>query len=452
MDDVSLLDELLRVAGKLGIPVRIEPFETPAAGGGGLCTVRGRQLVLLDARAALPDRVRALARALAPLPVEAVYMAPEAREAIEAMSAGAGQPVEATPLAPLCTLGVGGRARFFVEAREQGDVAAALDWAERRRLPVRVLGGGSNLVVADAGVDALVLKIALRGVTVREVPGAVEVTAAAGEPWDPLVQDAVAQGWAGLECLSGIPGLVGATPIQNVGAYGQEVSQTLTAVRALDRAASRVVTLGPDACGFAYRDSLFKSGTPERYVVLAVTYRLVPGGAPAVRYAELARQLEARGLRTPSLADVRESVLAIRRAKSMVLEAGDPNRRSCGSFFVNPVVSAEEMALAEVLAGDPAMPRWPERDGRVKLSAAWLIERAGFVRGEADGPVGLSSRHALAIVAREGARASDVVRFARRVRDRVEARFGVRLQPEPVFWGFERLADGLPADPGSEVS
>jgi UDP-N-acetylmuramate dehydrogenase len=426
--------------------VRVEPFETPAAGGGGLCIVRGRQLVLLDARAVLPDRVRALARALARLPVEAVYMAPEAREAIEAMSAGAGPPVEATPLAPLCTLGVGGRARFFVEAREEGDVQAALDWAERRRVPVRVLGGGSNLVVADAGVEALVVKVALRGVTVREVPGAVEVTAAAGEPWDPLVHEAVAQGWAGLECLSGIPGLVGATPIQNVGAYGQEVSQTLTAVRALDRAAGHVVTLGPDACGFAYRDSVFKSGTPERYVVLAVTYRLVPGGAPAVRYAELARHLEARGLPTPSLADVRESVLAIRRAKSMVLEAGDPNRRSCGSFFVNPVVTADEVARIEAVAEDAAMPRWPQPDGRVKLSGAWLIQRAGFQRGDADGPVGLSTRHTLALVAHEGARAADIVRFARRVRARVEARFGVRLVPEPVFWGFARFDGGLPAD------
>jgi UDP-N-acetylmuramate dehydrogenase len=314
-------------------------------------------------------------------------------------------------------------------------------------VPVRVLGGGSNLVVADRGVDGLVLRVALRGVETREAGGDVLLTAGAGEPWDDLVRLAVARGWAGLECLSGIPGLVGATPIQNVGAYGQEVSQTITAVRAVDRASGAVVTLAPAACGFGYRDSRFKSREPERHVVLAVSYRLRPGGPPAVRYAELARALEARGLASPSLADVRDAVLAIRRAKSMVLDAADPNGRSCGSFFVNPIVGAAEAARVAAAAGDPAMPRWPEADGRVKLAAAWLIERAGFRRGDRDGPVGLSTRHALAVVAHDGAAARDVVAFARRVRDAVERRFGVRLVPEPVFWGFERVTDGLP-DPG----
>jgi UDP-N-acetylmuramate dehydrogenase len=447
MDDRTLLDELLRVAGKLGVPVRVEPFETAPAGSGDLCTVDGRPLVLLDARAALPDRVRALARALGRLPVEAVYMAPDAREAIEAMSVGADRPLDAVPLAPRCTLGVGGPARFLVEAREERDVHAALEWAARRGVPVRVLGGGSNLVVADAGVEAVVLQIALRGVRAQEVPGGVELTAAAGEPWDGLVRHAVERGWAGLECLSGIPGLVGATPIQNVGAYGQEVSETVTAVRALDRATSRVVVLGPEACGFRYRDSAFKSGTPDRYVVLGVTYRLRPGGPPNVGYADVGRHLEGRGLRSPSLVEVRESVLAIRRAKSMVLEEGDPNRRSCGSFFLNPILATAEVAAVEARAGDPAMPRWPERDGRVKLSAAWLIERAGFRRGDRDGPVGLSTRHALAIVAHEGARATDVVRFGRRLQAAVHARFGVRLVAEPALWGFGPLEDGLPPDP-----
>jgi len=446
MDDGALLDELLGVARKLGVPVRVEPFETPAAGGGGRCLLHGRELVLLDARASLPDRVRALARALAGLEVDAVYMAPEARELIEAASAMAGAPREQVPLAPLSTLGVGGAARFFLEARDERAVLDALAWADRRGVPLRVLGGGSNLVVADAGVDALVLHLALRGVVPREVDGGIEVTAGAAEPWDDLVRMTVERGWAGLECLSGIPGLVGATPIQNVGAYGQEVSETVTAVRAVDRAGGRVVTLDGAACGFAYRDSVFKSRAPDRYVVLAVSCRLRPGGAPTVRYPELAAHLASRGLGVPSLVEVRESVLAIRRAKSMVLEEGDPNRRSCGSFFVNPIVAAAQAARVEALAGDPAMPRWPQPDGRVKLSGAWLIERAGLPRGETDGPVGLSTRHALAIVAHEGARAADVVRFARRVRARVEARFGVRLVPEPIFWGFGALEDGLPAD------
>jgi UDP-N-acetylmuramate dehydrogenase len=344
-------------------------------------------------------------------------------------------PLEYAPLAPHCTLRVGGPARYLVEAGDEATVLEAVRWAAARRLPVRVLGGGSNVVIADEGVDGLVLKIALRGLSTREMAGAVEVTAAAGEPWDAVVRHTVERGWAGLECLSGIPGLVGATPIQNVGAYGQEVSDTLTAVRALDRERGAVVTLGPAECGFGYRDSLFKSGAQGRYVVLAVTYRLVPGGAPGVGYADIARDLEARGLARPSLAEVRETVLKIRRSKSMVLEPGDPNVRSCGSFFLNPLVDAPTLAAIDARAAGLGMPRWPQPDGRVKLSAAWLIERAGFARGEVDGPVGLSTRHTLAIVCHDGARARDVAAFARRVRAGVEARFGLRLHPEPVFWG-----------------
>jgi UDP-N-acetylmuramate dehydrogenase len=352
-------------------------------------------------------------------------------------SAPALTPREHVPLAPLCTLGVGGPARWFAEAADEATVRAALDWARARGAGLRALGAGSNLVVADAGVDALVVKIALRGVETREAGGAVELTAAAGEPWDDLVCLTAARGWAGLESLSGIPGLVGATPIQNVGAYGQDVSDTVTAVRALDTRDGRVVTLARFDCGFAYRDSRFKSGEPGRFVVLAVTYRLRPGGAPAVTYDDIARHLEARGVARPSLADVRESVLAVRRAKSMTLDdPTDPNRRSCGSFFTNPVVSAAEADRIAGLARDPAMPRWPQPDGRVKIPAAWLIERAGFARGHADGPVGLSTRHALAVVAHDGARAADVAAFARRLQDAVRARLGVSLTPEPVFWGF----------------
>ena len=348
-------------------------------------------------------------------------------------------PVEHAPLAPHCTLRIGGPARYLVEATDEATVAEAHAWASARRLPVRVLGGGSNLVIADEGVDGLVLKIALRGVTESPGRAGVEVTAAAGEPWDALVRHTVERGWAGLECLSGIPGLVGATPIQNVGAYGQEVSDTVTMVRALDGETGRVVTLGPADCGFGYRDSLFKSRAPGRYVVLAVTYRLAPGGAPNVRYADIARELEARAVARPSLIEVRETVLKVRRSKSMVLDPDDPNARSCGSFFLNPIVDADALAAIDARATGLAMPRWPQPDGRVKLSAAWLIERAGFTRGQADGPVGLSTRHTLAIVCHDGARARDVVAFARRVRAGVEQRFGVRLHPEPVFWGAPGL-------------
>jgi UDP-N-acetylmuramate dehydrogenase len=344
-------------------------------------------------------------------------------------------PLENVRLADHCTLGVGGPARFFVEARSEAAVLEAHAWARIRNLPLMVLGGGSNLVVADEGVEGLVVKIALRGVHTREAHGAVEVIAAAGEPWDALVCTSVERGWAGFECLSGIPGLVGATPMQNVGAYGQEVSETVIFVRALDCATGRIMTFENRDCRFGYRDSLFRSAEPGRHVILSVGYRLRPRGPATVRYADVEKDLAARRVERPSIADVRASVLAIRRGKSMVLDPLDENRRSCGSFFTNPIIATDDLAAVESRAGDPAMPRWPLPGGRVKLSAAWLIERAGYTRGRAEGPVGLSTRHALAIVARDGAKAQDVVGFAGRVQAAVKERFGVRLTPEPVFWG-----------------
>ena len=345
-------------------------------------------------------------------------------------------PREYVSLAAHCTLEVGGPARYLIPAQDEETVRRAVEWAEQGALPLRVLGGGSNLVVADGGVDGVVVKMELRGVDARERGGAVEIVAAAGEPWDDLVRCTVEQGWAGLECLSGIPGLVGATPIQNVGAYGQEVSDTVRAVRALDRDTGRVLTLSREECEFAYRTSLFKRRAPDRFVILEVTYRLTPGGRPAVRYAELERYLADHGVVSPSLADVRRAVLAIRGAKSMVLVPGDPNRRSCGSFFVNPILAPDELGrLCRRAGGDSEMPRWPLPGGRVKLSAAWLIERAGFHKGLREGAVGLSSRHTLAIVCHDGARAADVVAFARRLRTGVEQQLGLRLVAEPVLWG-----------------
>ena len=305
-----------------------------------------------------------------------------------------------------------------------------------------MLGGGSNLFVADDAVEALVVRLVLRGGESREADGAVEVTAAAGEPWDDFVRLTVERGWAGLECLSGIPGLVGATPIQNVGAYGQEVSDTITRVRALDTHLGAIVDVPAARCGFAYRDSAFKQREPGRFVVLAVTYRLTPGGPPALRYADVERHLAERGVRAPRLTDVRESVLAIRRAKSMVIDPADPNRRSCGSFFTNPIIPPEALPDVERHAVDATMPRWPQPDGRVKLSAAWLIEHAGFRRGQREGAVGLSTRHALAIVAHDGARAADVLAFAGRVQQAVAERFGVRLAPEPVYGGVDGARPG----------
>jgi UDP-N-acetylmuramate dehydrogenase len=349
---------------------------------------------------------------------------------------------EQFPLAPLSTLGVGGPARYYARVTSEDGVREAVAWARSRDLPLFVLGGGSNVVLSDEGHPGLVLHVATRGIETRAAGDTVLVTAEAGEPWDDLVAAAVAQGWAGVECLSGIPGLVGATPIQNVGAYGQEVAETIATVDALDLQTGRMEHLASAQCGFAYRDSRFKSADKGRFIVLRVAYALRPGGPPAVRYAELARNLEERGLAGPSLAQVRETVIGLRRRKSMVLDPADPNARSVGSFFTNPIVPAAvaddlESALRRegVLAEGEHPPRFPAGDGRVKLSAAWLIERSGLKKGYERGNVGLSSRHTLAIVNRGGAAASDVVALAREVRARVQERFGVTLVPEPVFVG-----------------
>ena len=332
-------------------------------------------------------------------------------------------------------MGLGGPARWFVHARHDADVRAAWAWARERDVPLHVLGGGSNVIIDDTGLDALVVQLDTRGIEWRETADVLEVTAAAGEPWDDFVRCAVAREWAGIECLSGIPGRVGATPIQNVGAYGQEVGDTITAVHALDRRSGETVSLRRAECGFAYRDSRFKSGEPDRWIVLGVTYELAAGGRPTVRYDELAKHLKGRGLAAPTLGDVRESVIAIRRSKSMVLDPDDPNGRSCGSFFTNPVIDAAHADKVAARAGVTGMPRWAQPDGRVKLSAAWLIERAGFARGQTAGRVGLSSRHTLAIVCHDGARATDVTAFARCIRNTVLERFDVHLIPEPVLWG-----------------
>jgi UDP-N-acetylmuramate dehydrogenase len=334
------------------------------------------------------------------------------------------------PLSPLTTLELGGPARHLALAADEAAVVEALAWAAARRLPVLVLGGGSNLVVADAGFDGLVVRMTARGRGFEAAGGEVRVTAQAGEPWDALVAETVARGLAGLECLSGIPGLAGATPIQNVGAYGQEVADTVRAVRVVERATGRALELSPEACGFAYRDSAFKR-EPERWVVTAVTFGLQPGGRPALRYRELAQALAARA--APTLAETREAVIGLRRAKSMVIDAADPNRRSVGSFFTNPIVTPAEAArVAAEVPGE--MPRWPAGE-LVKLSAGWLIEQAGFPKGLRRGAVGISSRHALALVHHGGGTAAEILALAREIRDGVRARFGVTLSPEPVLVG-----------------
>jgi UDP-N-acetylmuramate dehydrogenase len=351
---------------------------------------------------------------------------------------------ESVPLAGLSTLGVGGPARYYARADSAESVAEAVSWARGEGLPLLFLGGGSNLVVSDEGFPGLVVHLLIRGVQAVPTDGALELTAGAGEPWDPLVERAVSEGWAGVECLSGIPGLVGATPLQNVGAYGQDVSETITRVRVLDLRSGEVAELDRDSCRFGYRDSRFKREDRGRYVILGVTYRLRPGEPPSIRYADLERHLAAQGIGSPTLADTRRAVIDVRRRKSMVIDADDPNRRSVGSFFMNPVVPAGEAQRIEAalradgtLAGAERMPAFPATDGRTKLSAAWLIERAGLRRGYRRGGAGISTNHTLAIVNCGGATAQEIVALAREVRDRVRDRFGIMLVPEPVFVGLE---------------
>ena len=333
-------------------------------------------------------------------------------------------------LAPLTTLEVGGRARYLVRAETEADVADGLDFARANALRVWVLGGGSNVIVPDRGVDGLVLAIRLRGTRWESSSETrVRPEVAAGEPWDGVVAAAVDRGLAGIECLSGIPGLAGATPIQNVGAYGQEISDTLVSVRAYDREDRCFVLLDRAACEFAYRDSVFKSRAAERFVVTSVCFELEQGGSANLRYPELRQRFDAE---SPALSEVRETVLAIRRTKSMLVEAGNENRRSCGSFFLNPIVNSSSAdAVAARFPGE-SMPRFAQPDGRVKLSAAWLIERSGLNRGLRSGNVGISSRHALSLVCHASATSDELLSFADSIRRRVEARAGVVLSLEPV--------------------
>jgi UDP-N-acetylmuramate dehydrogenase len=338
------------------------------------------------------------------------------------------------PLAPFTTLGIGGPAKYFVRAATVDQIRDALDWAQSRGERVSFLAGGSNLLIADRGFDGLVVKIELRGITViDEDPGSVHVKAAAGEWWDDFVAYAADRGWAGIECLSGIPGTTGATPIQNVGAYGQDVSETIIRVEALDRTTGRVIWFTNWDCRFGYRSSLFKTHQRDRYVVLSVTFQLKPGGQAAVRYPELRQSIEERGIDLCDLRAVRAAVIAIRRRKGMVLDPADPDTRSDGSFFMNPVIPIGR--LAPLVARDPKMPHYPSGD-EVKLSAAWLIEQAGFGKGFVHGNVGLSSKHTLAVVNRGGGTAAEVLELVRLIEEKVHATFGIEIHPEPNFVGF----------------
>ena len=340
---------------------------------------------------------------------------------------------ENVPLAPLTTIGIGGPARFFVRATTVDELNEALAWARERNQQVFILGGGSNLLVSDSGFDGLVIRADLRGITVLSKGEFVMVRVAAGEPWDAFVTYAVERGWAGIECLSGIPGSTGATPIQNVGAYGQDVSETIARVEALDRTTGLVRSFTNWECRFGYRSSLFKNVERERYIVVSVTFRLRPGAPAAIKYPELQRHVDESGISNMDLTGVRGAVIEIRKRKGMVLDRDDPDTRSDGSFFMNPVLPAAEFNAFARRA--PNAPHFPSGD-EVKLSAAWLIENAGFTKGFTHGNVGLSTKHSLAIVNRGGGTAAEVVELVRMIQSRVREQFGVELHPEPNFIGF----------------
>lgn len=329
---------------------------------------------------------------------------------------------ENVPLAPLTTIRIGGPARFFFRAQTVDEIREAIAWAREHDVPLFFLGGGSNLLISDDGFPGLVVQLDLRGIVVESTDDYATVRVAAGEVWDAFVAYAVERDWAGIECLSGIPGSVGATPIQNVGAYGQDVSETIARVEVLDRTTDRVTTLTNDECRFGYRSSLFKNVDPNRYVVLGVTFRLKIGGAPALRYHEL-KELEGADLR-----GVRAAVIATRKRKGMVIDPNDPDTRSDGSFFMNPVIPIDAFANFP----DPNAPHFPAPDG-VKLSAAWLIEHAGFHKGFTHGNVGLSSKHTLAIINRGGGTAREVLELVAMIQSAVREKFGVELHPEPNF-------------------
>jgi len=351
---------------------------------------------------------------------------------------------ENIPLAPLTTFKVGGPARYFADARSFEEVRAAVDEARARQLPLFVLGGGSNLVIADSGWPGLVVKISVGEIAERRENGKFLFEAGAGVDWDSLVARAVARDCAGIECMSGIPGTVGGTPVQNVGAYGQEVSDTIESVLALDLENGELREICNPGCGFAYRTSIFNSSERGRYIILRVTFALAPGGSPKIAYADLKKHFAARGFseqgRGPTLAETREAVCAIRQSKAMLIVPGDEDCRSAGSFFKNPIVSAEKYqelsrrASAHILQ----LPMYPAANDRMKIPAAWLVEHSGFTKGYTRGPVGISRKHALAIVNRGGATAADIITLKNEIQQRVNDEFGILLQPEPVFVGFEQ--------------
>jgi len=344
---------------------------------------------------------------------------------------------EDIPLAPLTTLQVGGVARYFVEATNETEVREAVDWALLREYPMFILGGGSNLVVSDAGWPGLILKIAILGIEEQAQDGQMRFEVGAGEEWDRFVAHAVSRNCAGIECMSGIPGSVGGTPVQNVGAYGQEAGDTICGVLALDIEDMQTREMSAEECGFSYRASIFNTTHRGRYIILRVGYELTPGGTPSIRYADLQRYFAGWGV-PPTLAQARDAVRTTRASKAMLITPGDDDSRSAGSFFKNPVLSESEYQTLITVANSRGLqvPSYPMVSSEKKVSAAWLVEHSGFAKGFSLGNVGISRKHALAIVNRGGAKALEIFDLKYMIEQRVREQWGVQLMPEPVFVGF----------------
>jgi UDP-N-acetylmuramate dehydrogenase len=345
---------------------------------------------------------------------------------------------ENVPLAPLTTLKVGGPARLFARAESEAQVVEAFEYADKHRVDVFVLGGGSNILVADSGFDGLVLQVALKGVKVpeRSATGSnlVTISSAAGEDWDEFVEFCVVRNLAGIECLSGIPGFVGGTPVQNVGAYGQEVSESIVSVRCYDRVNREIVDLSNSECGFTYRTSIFNFSERDRYVVLQVEYNVAANGKPKLAYKDLKEYFSNH---QPSLLETRRAVREIRRAKSMVIDPADPNRRSAGSFFKNPIVDQAKLENMVASFDGGTVPHFPTDDDRVKIPAAWLIEHSGFHKGYRSGNAGISTNHSLALVNLGDATAAEIVGLKEKIQHGVSQKFDILLHTEPVFVGFD---------------
>jgi UDP-N-acetylmuramate dehydrogenase len=344
---------------------------------------------------------------------------------------------ESVSLAPLTTLNVGGPARYFIEATSIPEVSEAVEFSRSRNLPLFVLGGGSNLVISDAGWPGLVLKIGITGINHRHGHDEVIFEVGAGEDWDKFVGMVVTHNIAGLECLSGIPGSVGASPVQNIGAYGEEVGNTIESVLVMDLKDGQLRELGKEDCAFSYRTSIFNTTERGRYIILQVNYLLKHGGEAYIAYADLKKYF-AGWNKKPTLANTRDAVRKIRAGKGMLIVPGDEDCRSAGSFFKNPILSADEYERLTALAAakNLQIPSYPALATQKKISAAWLVEHSGFSKGYGNGSVGISRKHALAIVNRGDATAADIVAFKEDIQQRVEEIWGILLEPEPVFVGF----------------